>query len=99
MIGVEILHLGKVFPGSREELHEVLAQQNYVFLGTMRKIFFSSSWIILQNWQSLCTDIDDLFVRKDHLERYKVDEEKLKEFNDVYSFNPPKKHQTDKVEL
>ena len=49
---------------------------------------------------SLFTDIDDLFVRKDHLERYKVDEEKLKEFNDVYSFNPPPKHQkTDKVEL
>ena len=43
VIGVEILHLGEVFPGSREELHELLAQQNYVFLGTMRKIFCSSS--------------------------------------------------------
>ena len=34
-------------------------------------------------------DVDDLFVREDLLDRYHVDEKKVKEFPDVYSFNPP----------
>ena len=33
--------------------------------------------------------MDDLFVREDLLDRYHVDEIRVKEFKDVYSFNPP----------
>ena len=31
-------HLGEVFPGSREDLHQLLWQQNYAYVGTIRKI-------------------------------------------------------------
>ena len=37
-MGVEMNHLGEVFPGSRLELHQLLRQQNYAYLGTIRKI-------------------------------------------------------------
>ena len=38
VIGVEMNHLGEVFPGSRLELHQLLQQHNYAYVGTMRKI-------------------------------------------------------------
>ena len=31
-------HLGEVFPGSRQELHQLLSHQNYAYIGTIRKI-------------------------------------------------------------
>ena len=37
-MGVEVNHLGEVFPGSRLELHQLLRQQNYAYVGTIRKI-------------------------------------------------------------
>ena len=37
-MGVEMNHLGEVFPGSRLELHQLLHQQNYAYVGTIRKI-------------------------------------------------------------
>ena len=45
--------------------------------------------------------MDDLFVREDLLDRYHVDEIRVKEFKDVYSFNPPSADigEIDKTEL
>jgi len=69
VIGVEMNHLGEVFPGSRGDLHQFLKQQNYAYVGTIH--------------------VDDLFVREDLLDRYKVDEQRVKDFPDVFSFKPP----------
>jgi len=81
VMGVEMNHLGEVFPGSRLELHQLLRQQNYAYVGTIH--------------------VDDLFVREDLLDRYHVDETRVKEFQDVYSFNPPSADigEIDKAEL
>ena len=44
--------------------------------------------------------MDDIFVRQDLLHKYDVDEQKVKDFTDVYSFNPPSlEKQQNKVEL
>jgi len=74
VIGVEMNHLGEVFPGSRQELHHLLSHQNYAYIGTIH--------------------VDDLFVREDLLDRYQLDEQKVKqftetEFPEMFSFNPP----------
>ena len=37
VVGVEMNHLGEVFPGSRLELHKLLRQQGYLYVGTIRK--------------------------------------------------------------
>ena len=37
VVGVEVNHLGEVFPGSRLELHKLLRQQGYLYVGTIRK--------------------------------------------------------------
>ena len=44
-------------------------------------------WVITD--QSWSPDVDDLFVREDLLDRYHVDDQKVKEFPDVFSFDPP----------
>ena len=38
VMGVEVNHLGEVFPGSRIELHQLLHQRNYAYVGTICKI-------------------------------------------------------------
>ena len=42
VVGVEMNHLGEVFPGSRLELHKLLRQQGYLYVGTIRK--HHSTW-------------------------------------------------------
>ena len=38
MLLIELIHAGRVVPGTREEIHDYLHQQNYVYLATIGQL-------------------------------------------------------------
>ena len=69
---IELLHVGVVYPGTREEVHQFLADQNYQFIVTIG-IQYPNNIYYLLTGNSIAAK-DDLFIRKDLLNsKYSVD--------------------------
>ena len=77
------LHLaGKVFPGTREDVHSFLDEKGYEYKGTVGKLnILSNIWIY-----NHVVGVDDIFIRKDLAQgKYNFDREMAAEF-DTYSY-------------
>ena len=86
VILVETDHLGEVFPGSRHQLHSFFNNNGYEYVATICKRQNCSPIPFLIT--SIISDVDDVFVRRDLNDKYKVEKSVAEEFSDIYSFNP-----------
>ena len=77
------LHLaGKVFPGTREDVHIFLGEKGYDYAGTVGKLEMLSKPQINKH----VVGVDDIFIRIDLAQgKYKFDREMAAEF-DTYSY-------------
>ena len=84
MLGIELVHAGLVFPGTRGEVHGFVEERGYEYVGTV------GGWgcrmiMILTNVLNNYVGKDDIFVRKDLSQgKYKVDQEEARKFNNFY---------------
>ena len=82
MIAIELAHAGKVFPGSREEVHQFMEEKGYTYVGTIGKFYFIS---LLNDSSFEFAEIDDVFVRHDlHDGKYKIDFRAANEFQHYF---------------
>ena len=79
---VETDHLGEVFPGSRHHLHTFLNNHGYEYAASICMKQNCPIPRIISN----ILDVDDVFVRRDLNDKYKIDKSAAEEFSDVYSF-------------
>ena len=78
---METNHAGEVFPGTKEEIREYMAEKGYVYHTTVAdgKIFSHNFIIIMYLFV-----VDDVFVRKDLYEgKYAPDLEMQKWFDNI----------------
>ena len=79
---VETDHLGEVFPGSWHHLHTFFNNHGYEYAAS---ICMKQNCPILRIISNIL-DVDDVFVRRDLNDKYKIDKSAAEEFSDVYSF-------------
>ena len=79
---VELDLAGKVFPGTREDVHRFLDEKGYDYAGTVGKLEMLCKPYIDKH----VVGVDDIFIRKDLAQgKYKFDREMAAEF-ETYSY-------------
>ena len=87
VILVESVHAGKVFPGSRKEIHTFLEGKNYEYVGSVGKLDFCIQTLINWSWSS--PGIDDVFIHKKLSQGiYKVERQEAEEFLNYQWLDP-----------
>ena len=66
MLLIELIHAGRVVPGTREEIHDYLHQQDYVYLATIGQLEITKTETLMPSVM-IFLGADDVFVRRDLL--------------------------------